>query len=94
MALANVAVNSYENAKGKSAKTDYGHPSAPATSETKPLTEDELALCIYHRDFINAYMPDAREFIKDLVDCGLITGWRDVISTELKDIDGFPTEDR
>ena len=89
-----MALNPYEIAKGKSAKTDLGQPSAITSAASKPLTEDEIALCIHHRDFVDAYLPEARELIQGLVACGLITGWRNVTKTELEEHDGFSAEDR
>lgn len=70
-------MNEYARARGKEVKQP-----APQIEVKRcpplPLSEDEAAAVAEKRKLVLQHMPEMVPMIKDLVDAGLIDGWRNV----------------
>ena len=39
---------------------------------------------MHHKEFVSNFCPEVLPFIKDLVELGMIDGWRNIVKTELE----------
>ena len=78
-----MAHNSYESIKGRALPAGADIRLKPKAAR-RELTEDEYARCVHHKEFVSNFCPEILTFIKDLVELGMIDGWRNIVKTELE----------
>lgn len=72
-------MNEYARASGRSVSA----PVQAVERPLPPLTREEEAKAAAARDFVRTHMPELLPVIKDLVQEGLIPGWRAVVGCTL-----------
>lgn len=79
-----MSTNEYARQRGREPPSTAPLPQAKEGRKPgRPLTEREQVRAAENRALVREHLPEALPFIKDLVDEGLIDGWRNVESVEV-----------